>query len=263
MYGLVWRASYPRATSSPCKQSWGSQASSILGLQFKLHSVPLVHDSGLGQTDAMVENMGIRVTLDKNIECGMWPLVLQQHAEIRRSCKHPTQQTTPQPEYSPALPMGWVPGVKPRTIGPGHHPMGGVLTVSWVRTPQCQTPPPGSPRPPSTGRQGSGNSQRPLERMADTASPSCPPGRPPPPPPPAHRALYTAVARASPTLSTPLPPAAARVRPLCPGTPCHPPPVPQCPAPCLRSGSQRRGGPHTGPSATRRDRNRYVGCVSG
>ena len=70
-----------------------------------------------------------------------------------------TQHNTTQPEYSPALPMSWVPGAKPRTTGPGHHPMGGVLTVSGVRTPQCQTPPPRSPRPPSTGLQGSGNGQ--------------------------------------------------------------------------------------------------------
>ena len=84
-----------------------------------------------------------------------------------------------------------------------------------------------------------------------------------PPPPPAHRALCRALARASPALSAPLPPAAARVRPLCLHTPCHHPPVPQCPAPCLKSGSQQRGGPHTGASAMRQDRNGYVGCVSG
>ena len=70
--------------------------------------------------------------------------------------------------------MGWVPGAKPGTTGPGHHPMGGVLTVSGVRTPQCQTSPPRSPRPPRTGRQGSGNGQRPLLRTANPASPSSP-----------------------------------------------------------------------------------------
>ena len=54
---------------------------------------------------------------------------------------------TSHPEFSPALPMGWVTGAKPRTTGPEHRPLGGVLTVSDVCTPQCLTPTPGIPRP--------------------------------------------------------------------------------------------------------------------
>ena len=92
---------------------------------------------------------------------------------------HITSHHITSPEYSPALPMGWVPGAQPRTTGPGHHPMGGVLTVSGVRTPHCQTPPPGSPRPPSTGRLGFGNGQRPLVRAAGTASQLLSLARPP------------------------------------------------------------------------------------
>ena len=68
------------------------------------------------------------------------------HNTIQHDTTHHT--TAQHTEYSPALPMGWVPGAKPRTTGPGCHPMGGVLTVSGVRTPQCQTPAPGIPRPP-------------------------------------------------------------------------------------------------------------------
>ena len=68
--------------------------------------------------------------------------------------------------------------------------MGGVLTVSGVRTPQCQTPALEIPRPPSTGRLGIGNGQRPLARTGGKASPSSPP-RPPhtqgPPPHPSTR----------------------------------------------------------------------------
>ena len=164
--------------------------------------------------------------------------------------------TTPHLEYSPTLPMGWVPSAKPRTTGPGHHPMGGVLTVSGVCTPQSQIPPPRSLRPPSTGRQGSGNSQRPLVRMADPASPSSPPARPP-----AHSALCIALARASPALSALLPPAAAHVRPLCPNTPCHPLPC-QVPRPLPHVWQPTAWRPPYRASATRRGRNRYVGCVS-
>ena len=103
------------------------------------------------------------------------------HTTPHHTTPHHTtpHHTTPHPEYSPALPMGWVPGAKPRMTGPGRHPMGGVLTVSGVRTPPCQTPPSRSPRPPSTGCQGSGKGQRPLERTADPASPSSPLARPP------------------------------------------------------------------------------------
>ena len=44
--------------------------------------------------------------------------------------------------------------------------------MSRVRTPKCPTPPLGSPRLPSPGRQGSGNGERPLVKKADTTSPS-------------------------------------------------------------------------------------------
>ena len=103
--------------------------------------------------------------------------------------------------------MDWGPGAKPRKTGPGHHPLG-VLTVSGVHTPQCQTPTPGILWPPSTGRLGIGNNQQPLTRTVGlpsstlhTPSPHTrptnaarhPPSpapllvltRPPPPPPPA------------------------------------------------------------------------------
>ena len=108
-------------------------------------------------------------------------------------------------EYSPVVPMGWVPGAKPRTTGPGHRPTGGVLTVSGVRTPRCQTSPPGSPRPPSTGRLGFGNGQRPIRRTASKAFPSSPRtyARPNTPPPPASATMPPAAAPANPP---PLPP---------------------------------------------------------
>ena len=46
-----------------------------------------------------------------------------QHSTAQHcSAQHSTAQhnTTQGTEYSPALPMGWVPGAKPRTTGPGH-----------------------------------------------------------------------------------------------------------------------------------------------
>ena len=129
---------------------------------------------------------------------------------------HPTPpHPTPPPEYSPALPMGLVPGVKPLTTGPGHHPMGGVLTVSGVRTPHCQTPATGSPQPPSTGRLGSGNGHRPLVRMAGTASPSSPQRACT-----THRALRRARTRATPVLCATAPLATAPAR--APLPPSHP-----------------------------------------
>ena len=165
------------------------------------------------------------------------------HTTPHHTTPHHTtpHHTTPHPEYSPALPMGWVPGAKPRTTGPGHHPMGGVLTVSGVRTPQCQTPAPGIPRPPSTGRLGIGNGQRPLARTAGTAAPSSPhTGRRPPPTqgspqrPPPPRALSAAP---PPTAAPPsLPPSRADPHP-----------------PSRRSGGRRRGSPpEVGPCHQRR-----------
>ena len=165
-----------------------------------------------------------------------------------RAAPHPTPpHTTPHhttPHHTLSTPqflfMRWVPGAKLRTTGPGHCPSGGVLIVSGVRTPQCQTPPPGSPRPPSTastpssGRLGFGNGQRPLVRTAGTASPSSPPARPPRTQGPPQ------------SLGTRLPHAEC----FCP--PCRRPPpalVPPShshlhPRPHRRSG-RRRGGPPT------------------
>ena len=71
----------------------------------------------------------------------------QHNTTQHNTTQHNTTQPETQPEYSPALPMGWVPGAKPRTTGPGHCPSGSVLTVSGARTPQCQAPSPGSPQP--------------------------------------------------------------------------------------------------------------------
>ena len=44
------------------------------------------------------------------------------HTTPHHTTPHHTtpHHTTPHPEYSPALPTGWVPGAKPRTTGPGH-----------------------------------------------------------------------------------------------------------------------------------------------
>ena len=82
---------------------------------------------------------------------------------LSRVLAHPTHPTQPHPTPPHPTPphhtlstpqlYPWA-GCRVRSPAPrgGHHPMGGVLTVSGVRTPQCQTPPPGSPRPPSTGR---------------------------------------------------------------------------------------------------------------
>ena len=44
------------------------------------------------------------------------------HTTTEPSTPHYTTpyHTTPHPEYSLALPTGWVPGAKPRTTGPGH-----------------------------------------------------------------------------------------------------------------------------------------------
>ena len=81
---------------------------------------------------------------------------------------HPFAKDTA--EYSPALPMGWVPGVKPRAMGLEHRPLGNVLTVSVVGTSQCQTPTPGIPRPRSTCLLGIGNAWRGVARMANKAS---------------------------------------------------------------------------------------------
>ena len=110
--------------------------------------------------------------------------------------------------------MGWVPGAKPHTTGPGHHPMGGVLIVSGVRTPQCQTPPLGSPRPPSTGCLGSGIGYRPLVRTVGIASRSPQRARI------AHRALCRALTHATPALSATAPLAASPER--APLSPSHP-----------------------------------------
>ena len=77
------------------------------------------------------------------------------HSAAQRStAQHSTaqhntaQHSTAQPEYSPALPMGWVPGAKPRTTWPGHHPMvEGPLQSCGTRLPRAERPPTACRRP--------------------------------------------------------------------------------------------------------------------
>ena len=105
--------------------------------------------------------------------------------------------------------------------------MDGVLTVSGVCTPQCQTPPPGSPRPPCTSCLGFGNGQGPLARTARIASPSSPPQTPTPRAGP-HRTR----ARAPPCANAVVHLAAS---PACPPPPPPPPSMPSAepPTPAL------------------------------
>ena len=68
-----------------------------------------------------------------------------------RTAPHRTapHRTAPHPEYSPALPMRWVPGAKPPTTGPGHHPRGWCTnSVRCTRAPALSTPPPMEPATP-------------------------------------------------------------------------------------------------------------------
>ena len=104
--------------------------------------------------------------------------------------KHKTEQQT---EYSPALPMCWVPRSKPphdRVRAPpcGWH----TNSVGCAHAPVPNTTP-GEPVAPSTGGLGDGNGQRPLARTANPASPSSPLVRPP-----ARRALRRGHTHAAP-----------------------------------------------------------------
>ena len=108
--------------------------------------------------------------------------------------------------------MGWVLGAKPRSTGPGRHPLGGVPTVSGVRTPHYQNQPRGSRGPLVPAAWALGTASDPGQgRLAQ-----------PPPPLPHIRPPYTRAPPLHP--STRPPPCASAAAP--PPTPLRPPIAP-------------------------------------
>ena len=71
-----------------------------------------------------------------------------------------TQHNTTQPEYSPALPTGWVPGAKPRMTGSGTANRRCTNRVGRAHVPEPSAIP-RDPAAPSTGRLDPRNGQQP------------------------------------------------------------------------------------------------------
>ena len=190
------------------------------------------------------------------------------HTTPHHTTPHHTtpHHTTPHPEYSPALPMGWVPGAKPPTTGPGHHPQGWCTnSVGCTHTPTQNTTPNGARGPLVPAARALGKDQQSLERTAGTTSPSSPPQRPCP----THRGPLQSPGMRPPRALASAPPTAAPARaPVppsmrlpqapppntgptpdggpCPNTPCHPPPMPNAPPPATGMAASDEEAPEPG-----------------
>ena len=110
----------------------------------------------------------------------------QHNTTQHNTTQHNTTQHNTTQHNTTALPMGWVPGAKPPTTGPGHHPNGWCTnSVGCTRAPAPSTTPEGARGPLVPAARAPGTDQRSLERTAGTASPSISPQRLCP----THRAL--------------------------------------------------------------------------
>ena len=167
--------------------------------------------------------------------------ITQHNTTQHNTTQHNTTQHT---EYSPALLMGWVPGAKPPTTGPGHHPNGWCTnSVGCTRAPAPSTTPEGAHGPLVPAARAPGTDQRSLERTAGTASPSISPQRLCP----THRALCPNSIPHTPMQHS-VPPMHYLPRPLPATSPAHcPPPPPPSPALAPLTGWQGPCGAPPGP----------------
>ena len=172
------------------------------------------------------------------------------HTTPHHTTPHHTtpHHTTPHPEYSPALLTGWVPGAKPPTTGPGHHPNGWCTnSVGCTRAPAPSTTPKGARGPLVPAARAPGTDQRSLERTAGTASPSISPQRLCP----THRALCpNSIPHTPMQLSAP-PPRSSLSPPRC--RPCARPSAPSLQA---RHASLPSAPPFSIPHLCRRETSR-------
>ena len=121
-----------------------------------------------------------------------------------------------------------MPGWKPPTTGPGHHPNGWCTnSVGCTRAPAPSTTPEGARGPLVPAARAPGTDQRSLERTAGTASPSISPQRLCP----THRALCPNSIPHTPMQHS-VPPMHYLPRPLPATSPTHCPPPPPTPFSC-------------------------------